>query len=142
MSVRMSVTFGDHLIQFVQAVDIVDEHIKDSILGEIKQYLDREMGVKFFTLSVETAIEGSDGGKVRGLRTTDWHLGGDRHITALQDSQGRYLGQVSLAFDQNQPLWIVSDPSGEELRNSERYRDLWSKTSSEIIPKYVKKNDQ
>jgi len=133
----MNLTFGDHLMQFVQAVDIVDNDIKDSILEEIEVYLKDELGIKYFTLLVETLTETQTGTKVRGLRTTEWLRGGDPSVSTLFDDQDNYLGQAALAFDQNISLWIVSNSGMKELKSSEKYIDLWSGKSSEEIPKYL-----
>ena len=128
-------TFGENLIHFVRSIDIVDSETKDSLLSLVQSYLLEELGIKFFTFQVESIVNDRI-----GLRTTDWHRGGERSSFTIKDDKSNYQGQVSLSYDQRKPLWIVTADK-QELRVSKKYIDLWSKTDNEEIPEYVKRTD-
>lgn len=128
-------TFGNHLSHFVRTVDIVDPETKDNILSLIEKYLSEELGIKFFTLYVESMVNDKP-----GLRTTDWFRGGQRSSFSIKNNDGSYNGQVSLAYDKSVSLWIVN-PQMQQLSLSSEYVDLWSKFTEEDIPKYIKRTE-
>ena len=128
-------TFGDKLSHFVRSIDIVDPETKDNILSLIEQYLSDELGIKSFTLYVESMVNDKP-----GLRTTDWYRGVNRSSFSIKDEDGSYHGQVSLAYDKSVSLWIVN-PQKNQLYSSDNYIDLCSQVTPEEIPKYIKGTD-
>ena len=128
-------TFGDRLSHFVRSIDIVDHETKDSILSLIDHYLSDELGIKSFTLYVESMVN-----DLPGLRTTDWYRGANRSSFSIKDDDGSYHGQVSLAYDRSVSLWIVN-PEKKQLSIADNYVDLWSQVKQEDIPKYIKGTD-
>ena len=134
MSLRKS-TFGESLSHFVRSIDIVDTSTKNRLLGLIEEYLRDELDIRFFTFYVESSID-----QKVGLVPTDWYRGGDRASFTIRDEEGSYRGQVSLAYDQAVPLWVVASDKSV-LRLAEDYLDLSSHVNNSDIPKYIKRTD-
>ena len=86
-----------------------------------------ELGIKFFTLYIESIVN-----EKTGLKTTDWLRGGESSAFTIKDNDGNYQGQVALAYDQSKSLWIVSSER-DQLEFAESYIDLWSGLKKKIF---------
>ncbi|MEL6814235.1 MAG: TIR domain-containing protein [Cyanobacteria bacterium J06598_3] len=128
-------TFGESLSHFVRSIDIVDSSTKNDVLSLIEDYLKDELDIRFFTFYVEGFIN-----QKVGLVPTDWHRGGDTASFTIRDNEGRYQGQLPLAYDRKIALWVVS-PNREKLKSCDTYIDLFSNAESIDIPQYVQRTD-
>lgn len=121
-------TFGDYLRHFARSVDIVDERTIEEIRKLVYTYVRDELEATYFSLAVEQIVNG----KV-GLQTV-WSTENEEHATAIRTSGGSYSSQISVAFGERAPLWIVNKDQ-ESLRQASEYIDTWSGTTD--LPKYV-----
>jgi predicted nucleotide-binding protein len=117
---HMTLSFGQQLHAFALAVDLVSEEALGRVLEMITEYVRRELQVHFFEVLVATPIGRAE--RRPGLRS-EWHPGGENWSETIFDSDGRYNGQVSYAFDKQCELWIVSADS-ETLENAARFDNL------------------
>jgi Predicted nucleotide-binding protein containing TIR-like domain len=112
-------TFGDYLRHFARSVDIVDEHTLDDVRQLVHDYVRDELEAGYFSLASEQTVDGRV-----GLRTL-WSTTNEEHSTTIRTAEGSYSSQISVAFGERKPLWIVS-PDQRPLRESKEYVDQWS----------------
>ena len=133
--------FGEHLVQFARSVDIVREDDFREIVRTAKEYAKKAFELRYFELYLyNNVVAFGSSGSVREERLHSWRDGEndrqqwDHH---LNNAEGEPIGQISYAFANNLPLWIV-DETQNPLHLSDRinYMDLWSNSPSEEIPIY------
>jgi hypothetical protein len=123
-------TFAELLRQFSLSVDIVDQGTFNRVRDYVVDYMKNELEAAYFGLMTRSIIDGQP-----GLQTT-WSSVDHGSATTIRTGEG-YTRQVSLAFDQRRPLWVVSE-DGMPLRDvpdATGYVDLWSGTTD--LPRYV-----
>jgi hypothetical protein len=120
-------SFGDYLQQFARSVDIVDENTIEQVRRLVYNYVEKELGAAYFSLVTETKVDG------KPALQTFWSTADESHTTTIRTSEGKYGSQLSVAFDQHHPLWIV-DEQQRPLRLCDEYLDLWS--GARGLPKY------
>ena len=128
-------TFAELLKQFTLSVDIVNQGTFNRVRDYVVDYMKNELEAAYFGLMTRSVIDGQP-----GLQTT-WSSVDQGSATTIRTSEG-YTRQVSLAFDQRRPLWVVAE-DGTPLRDvpdSTGYIDLWSSTTD--LPRYVPPVDE
>jgi hypothetical protein len=120
-------TFGDYLRHFARTVDIVDEHTLEEVRDLVYTYVRDELEAAYFSLACEQIVDGRT-----GLRTV-WSTENEEHATAILTPDGTYSSQMSVAFGERKPLWIVN-PDQEPLGQHDAYVDRWSGITD--LPKY------
>jgi hypothetical protein len=120
-------TFGDYLRHFARSVDIVDEHTIDEVRDLVYAYVRDELEAAYFSLASEQMVDGRV-----GLRTV-WSTTNQDHSTTIRTPEGSYSSQISVAFGERKPLWIVN-PEQKPLRRSGEYVDQWSGVTD--LPSY------
>ena len=122
-------TFAELLRQFAFSIDIVSESTFNRVREHVVEYMKNELEAAYFGLMTRSVINGQP-----GLQTT-WSTEQGSAIT-IRNGEG-YTQQVSLAFDQKRPLWVVSRDGTplREVSDPGGYEDLWSDTVG--LPKYV-----
>jgi hypothetical protein len=120
-------TFGDYLRHFARSVDIVDEHTLDEVRDLVHAYVRNELEAAYFSLASEQTVDGRV-----GLRTI-WSTTNEDYSTTIRTMEGSYSSQISVAFGERKPLWIVN-PDQKPLRNSTEYVDQWSGVTD--LPRY------
>jgi hypothetical protein len=120
-------TFGDYLRHFARSVDIVDEHTIDEVRDLVYAYVRDELEAAYFSLAAEQTVDGRV-----GLRTI-WSTNNADHATTIRTPEGNYSSQISVAFGERKPLWIVN-PDQRPLRQSTEYVDRWSGVTD--LPRY------
>ena len=129
-------TFAELLQQFALSVDIVNQGTFNRVRDYVVDYMKNELEAAYFGLMTRSIIDGQP-----GLQTT-WSSVDQGSATTIRTSEG-YTRQVSLAFDQRRPLWVVAEDDGTPLRDvpdSTGYVDLWSGTTD--LPRYVPPVDE
>jgi hypothetical protein len=128
-------TFADSLRQFALSVDIVTQATFNRVRDYVLEYMQDELDAAYFGLMTRSMIDGQP-----GLQTT-WSSA-DQGFTTMIRAEGGYPRQVSLAFDQRRPLWIVSRPGVplREVLDPSGFIDLWSGTPD--LPNYEPPIDQ
>lgn len=121
-------TFGDYLRHFARSVDIVDDRTIEEIRRLVYTYVRSELEATYFSLASEQTVDGRI-----GLRTV-WTTENEEHATTIRTSDGSYSSQISVAFGERIPLWIVNEDQ-RPLRQASEYVDLWSGAAD--LPKYV-----
>jgi hypothetical protein len=128
-------TFAELLHQFALSVDIVNQGTFNRVRDYVVDYMKNELEAAYFGLMTRSVIDGQP-----GLQTT-WSSVDQGSATTIRTNEG-YTRQVSLAFDQRRPLWVVSG-DGTPLRDvpdSAGYLDLWSDSTG--LPRYVPPVDE
>lgn len=128
-------TFAELLRQFALSVDIVGQGTFNRVRDYVVDYMKNELEAAYFGLMTRSVIDGQP-----GLQTI-WSSVDQGSATTIRSGEG-YTRQVSLAFDQRRPLWVVSE-DGTPLRDvadSAGYIDLWSGTTD--LPRYVPRVDE
>jgi hypothetical protein len=120
-------SFGDYLQQFARSIDIVDERTIEDVRKLVYNYVRDELGATYFSLATETTVDG------RPALQTVWSTTDESHTTSVRTPEGEYSAQISVAFEQRKPLWVV-DKQRRPLLDCDEYLDLWSKVES--LPKY------
>ena len=98
-------SFAELLKQFALSVDIVDEGTFDRVRDYVVEYMRNELEAAYFGLMTRSVIDGQP-----GLQTT-WSSADQRSATTIRSGDG-YTRQVSIAFDQRRPLWVVAADGG------------------------------
>jgi hypothetical protein len=127
MITKTVTSFGDYLQQFARSIDIVDENTIEQVRRLVYKYVEKELGAAYFSLATETKVDG------KPALQTFWSTGDETHTTTVRTPEGKYSSQISVAFDQRNPLWVV-DQEQRLLRNCDKYVDLWSGVTG--LPKY------
>jgi hypothetical protein len=120
-------TFGDYLRHFARSVDIVDERILEEVRKLVYTYVRDELEAAYFSLAYEQTVDGR-----AGLRTF-WSTEDEEHATTIRTPAGEYSSQISVAFGENKPLWVVNEAQ-HPLRRPGEYVDLWSGVAN--LPRY------
>jgi hypothetical protein len=126
MSSAMS-TFANQLRHFARSVDIVDDETFDRIRQLIYRYVKNELGASYFELMQEQTLEGDP-----GLRMF-WSSEERDHTWRLRRQDGSFSNLVTLAFAQEQPLWVV-DGDKKALGDADKLEDDWSHNTN--LPTY------
>lgn len=135
--------FGDHLVQFARSIDIVREDDFRNIIITAKKYALEAFNLKYFELYLYN-IGGAfaDSGFTKEEKLLSWRnidSGRQQWDHHLKDAEGRPIGQISYAFINELPLWIVDEAQNPLHFNDEiSYKDFWSNSPSEEIPIYQK----
>ena len=111
-------TFAELLRQFSLSVDIVDQGTFNRVRDHVVEYMRNELEAAYFGLMTRSVIDGQP-----GLSTT-WSSAEQGSATTIRSGDG-YTRQVSLAFDQRRPLWVVS-ADGRPLREVEDSGGTWT----------------
>jgi hypothetical protein len=125
----MQRSFAEYLMQFALSVDIVNEDTFNEIRVLIERYVQETLNVTYFEFMREHIVSG-----MRGLETA-WATNADSFSEKINSEDGQYTNQISYAFDQDTPLWVVSKDKSP-LDKAESYIDLWSGRDS--LPKYMR----
>jgi hypothetical protein len=120
-------TFGDYLRHFARSVDIVDEHTIDEVKDLVYAYVRNELEAGYFSLASEQPVDGRV-----GLRTI-WSTTNEDYSTTIRTPEGGYSSQISVAFGERKPLWIVNHDQ-RPLRETTEYVDQWSGVTD--LPRY------
>jgi hypothetical protein len=129
-------TFGRHLLQFAHSVDIVSESVLTKTRSMISDYLKKSLGIEFWEILVPIKINGKNGLK------SEWSEEGANWAHTIKDSEGKYNGQISYAWDkQRNTMWIVSASAFKNLASADGYVDLLHPNDSREIPQYVDLTD-
>ena len=112
-------TFAYQLRRFARSVDIVDDSIFDRVRQLVYKYVRSELGAAYFELMREQDIGGSP-----GLRMF-WSSEDRDHSWLVNQADGSFSNPITMAFGQQQPLWIV-DADKAPLADSASLRDEWS----------------
>jgi hypothetical protein len=127
MMTKTVTSFGDYLQQFARSIDIVDERTIEDVRRLVYTYIEKELGAAYFSLSIETKVDGRP-----GLQTF-WSTGDETHTFTIRTPDGSYSSQISVSFDLGSPLWVV-DEQQRPLRDCDEYVDRWSGVKN--LPKY------
>ena len=112
-------TFAYQLRRFARSVDIVDDSIFDRVRQLVYKHVRSELGAAYFELMREQDIGGSP-----GLRMF-WSSEDRDHSWLVNQADGSFSNPITMAFGQQQPLWIV-DADKAPLADSASLRDEWS----------------
>jgi hypothetical protein len=128
-------TFAELLKQFALSIDIVDQGTFNRVRDHVVEYMRNELEAAYFGLMTRSVIDGQP-----GLQTT-WSSTDQGSGTTIRSGDG-YTRQVSLAFDQRRPLWVISEDGGplREVADSTGFLDLWSGVAG--LPRYVSPVDE
>jgi hypothetical protein len=128
-------TFAELLRQFAYSVDIVDQATFNRVRHYVVEYMRSELDTAYFGLMTRSVIDGQP-----GLQTT-WSSVDQGSATTIKTGQD-YTRQVSLAFDQRRPLWVVATDGTplREVPDSTGYLDQWSGLTG--LPRYVPPVDE
>ena len=123
-------TFAELLRQFALSVDIVDQATFNRVRDHVVEYMRNELEAAYFGLMTRSTIDGQP-----GLQTT-WSSADQGSATTIRSGDG-YTRQVSIAFDQRRPLWVVAADGGalRDVDDPAGYLDLWSDVTG--LPRYV-----
>ncbi len=115
-------TFAGHLRQFARSVDIVDRGTFDGVRELVIQYVRRELGEgAYFELLRE---QHSQAGPVLH---TFWSSEEKFQVLTIRDQDGAHGSVISVSFDLERPLWVVSrDGSPLDTSSPDQYQDQWS----------------
>ena len=123
-------TFAELLKQFALSVDIVDQATFNRVRDHVVEYMRNELEAAYFGLMTKSVVDGQP-----GLLTT-WSSADQGSATTIRTGDG-YTRQVSIAFDQRRPLWVVAADGGalRDVDDPAGYLDLWSGVTG--MPRYV-----
>jgi len=111
-------TFGDYLLQFSLAVDIVDDKTFDKLVSIIEDYVRNYLKIDNVSLKNKTMIDENV-----GLYTVSGHNKG-KNFSVWKE--GKITGQTAYAFIKKVALWVV-DKNRKDLKDPEsQHVDLWS----------------
>jgi hypothetical protein len=128
-------SFAELLKQFALSVDIVDEGTFNRVRDHVIEYMRNELEAAYFGLMTRSVVDGQP-----GLQTT-WSSADQGSATTIRTGDS-YTRQVSIAFDQRRPLWVVSADGGalRDVDDPAGYLDLWSGATG--LPRYVAPVDE
>jgi hypothetical protein len=123
-------TFAELLKQFALSIDIVDQATFNRVRDHVVEYMRTELEAAYFGLMTRSVIDGQP-----GLQTT-WSSADQGSGTTIRSGDG-YTRQVSIAFDQRRPLWVVAADGGalRDVEDPAGYLELWSGVGG--LPRYV-----
>ncbi len=125
----MTETFGNQLLQFARATNIVPEETFKNTMDTLFLFLSRILDAQVFEILIPEII-----GKESGLRTR-YQKGARTWSQLIRNSNGDYSGQVSFAYDMKIPLWVI-DNKEVGLANSQDYSEIWSEITPSELPEY------
>lgn len=121
-------TFGQELLHFARAVDVVRDDDFREVRNLVKDYLAANFGVSKVEFLRETRIEGQPG------LAPQWDEN-DTYGAYPVVKDGKPYGQNALAFRTGDALWIITQEQGV-LAGSTEYIDLWNHRTD--IPPFVR----
>src|SRR5215211_2046841 len=121
-------TFGQELLHFARAVDLVRDDDFREVRNLVSEYLAANFGVSKVEFLRETRIEGQPG------LAPQWDES-DTYGAYPVVKDGRPYGQNALAFRTGDALWIITKDQGV-LAGSTEYIDLWNHRTD--IPPFVR----
>lgn len=127
-------TFGDHVNQFANSVDIVPLSVYYEVLSLIQDYLEKNLKAMFFAVVIDKMV------RLQPFLVSEWPHDRPWWEARVINDQNKYLGQTALAYALGKPLWIVGE-NKRPLIAEERYVDLLENINSEEIPKYEEVED-
>lgn len=127
----MARSFGDYLNLFSLSVDVISDERFERAAQLIDKYCRETLDIESTVLYEATKIDDQDGLRQYPL---DSYRSDDSF--RVKDSQNVYNSQVSLSFDSQQPLWVVSVDGKALLEDAVEFADKWSNTTT--LPKYRK----
>jgi hypothetical protein len=126
-------TFGDHLDQFAQTVDIVTDEVYRDVLLLVERYFRQNLDSSFFAVVVEKIHE------AKPWLVGEWPE--RRWWNKPMREGGDYSCQVALAYETGKMLWIVGKDAagrtGAALGEADSYEDLLKRVGPDRIPKYA-----
>jgi hypothetical protein len=130
----MMQSFGDHLNQFAQTVDIVPDSVYYEVLGLIQTYLRENLNAGFFAVAIEKVV------RLQPFLFGEWPRERPWWSARVKNDQGIFIGQTALAYAIGRPLWIVGN-NRVALKTATAYQDLLNNAAPEEIPKYEEVED-
>jgi hypothetical protein len=127
-------TFGDHVYQFANSVDIVPLSVYYEALGLIEDYLKENLNTRFFAVVIDKMV------KLKPFLVSEWPHEKPWWEERVKTDQDQYVGQTALGYALGKPLWIVGE-NQRRLMNEDRYVDLLGNVESNEIPKYQEIED-
>ena len=127
----MASAFSEQLTQFALATDVVDDASFDRVKTVITDYAQQTLGIHHVRMMIESESDGRPALIPHGMAERR-----DYRVSTVQNADGGYSSHTAFAFATGRPLWIVAVGRKKNLREAERYRDLWSGFESPEIPPY------
>jgi hypothetical protein len=122
----MKEVFSNHLLQFIDSVDILEERTFKDVVEIIGKYLEKTLDINYMNVMRVT----NDGMNAFGQSLLDIN----RSQTIPLSEKMRESGQMPFAFQERLKLWITSFDEEKELLSEDKYKDWWS--GVENIPPY------
>jgi len=115
-------TFAGHLRHFARSVDIVDKSTFDGVRELVIHYVKRELGEgAYFELLRE---QQSQSGLILH---TFWSSEEKWQVLPVRDQEGAPASAISLAFESERPLWVVTrDRTPLDAASTADYEEQWS----------------
>lgn len=142
-------SFGEYLYEFSESVDNISKEVFENVMGALGTYLTKSFYLASVGFLIETKVNNRPGLSV------EWRQEGAGWANSLFNTnidfadlgvsgipKDNYNGQVSFAFVQGKPLWIVPEEEDKYLNDTEAYRELWSNIPSTSIPTFVHNHDK
>ena len=126
-------TFASQLRHFARSVDIVDDEIFDRVRQLIYKYVKNELGAAYFELMREQLLDADPALKMF------WSSEDTDHLWPVRRPDGSFTNAVTMAYGQDQPLWLVNRSKGT-LVDAEKLEDEWSHNVD--LPRYLPVVDQ
>lgn len=113
-------TFGDYLLQFSLAIDIVDDNTFSKFIEIIENYVNNYLKIENISLKNKTFID-----DLIGLQTVS---GPDKGSSYTVRKEGEITGQTAYSFFNKTALW-VTDKKQKDLNDPDsQHVDLWHST--------------
>ena len=126
-------TFAGQLRHFARSVDIVDDRIFENIRILMYKYVKDELGASYFELMRGQNLDTDPALKMF------WSVDEKDHYWPIKKPDGSYTNAVTMAYAQQQPLWIV-DQDKRPLNEAGKLEDQWSRNLD--LPSYRPVKDQ
>jgi hypothetical protein len=130
MAIKTS-TFAGQLLHFAQSVDIVDDNTFNGVRDLVYRYMQSELGARYFELMREQFSYDDDVRKTH-LKTF-WSSSETFHFWDICRPGGEYTNIVSMAFDRDKPVAIVSR-ARVSLERGKDCEDRWSHLDEPLPP--------
>lgn len=111
-------SFGDQLVQFALAVDVLSEDQHEDFQQRVFEFLTKHVGAVQVGLFRRYTVGDSD------HLESEWSRPRFDVREPLRDENGEYSRQLALALGECRPLWVVST-TGSKLSESNRGVDFW-----------------
>jgi uncharacterized protein YktA (UPF0223 family) len=128
----MKEVFSNHLLQFIDSVDILEERTFKDVVEIIAKYLEKTLDINYMNVMSVT----NDGKNAFGQSLLDIN----RNQTIPLTEKMRESGQMPFAFQERLKLWITSSDEEKPLLSADKYKDWWSGVTD--IPRYKNFDDQ